>query len=732
MLGNLKLVLRQHKKFLAIFFFIVFLPSLILAALGIRAIQNERYKLRHQNQQLQMEFVETFQDEVLFLIERNSSSLMEISTSRAFVTSDYPAVRDLLAQRSQERSLLGHTVIWNQGGPPWLPGFQEVPAAAGSWTIPPEWKRLQLELAKAEEAEFRRKNYSDAVDLYNQILRRAQDSHVKAWIQSRVARCQDKQEKFKQALSTYRSILADFPDLHTESGRPLAPITCLQILEALRSDNDFGDFFQESLEFYQQLEQNVWSLDGAQLELYSNMLQSKIDGVAPEGTPPSAPQDYASSVENIRKNLKLKLDIWHATMAVKNDILPGLKESQETTTSSGPQIHQESFERDGQEFLVLILPVDRSNTGQYVDFIGSLIPSNAIVNALDPRVTENRLPGAAIHLRSMISGKIIYSSGASETLTEAQTASDTAAYAEAGGEPQSANPVHADIFPENSPPWRVEVFETENALRGFYLYKNIFFWTILALLVILFLGSGLIIRTIVQEVNLLNLKSDFIASVSHEFKTPLTAMGAILERLLDDEVQDPQKAREYYRILSHDSERLKRLVKNVLDFTKIEEGKRKYRMFSLDIVELVRREVDSFEKENNLAGYTVSLDIHDDIPPVLADEEAMSQALHNILDNAAKFSALEKNIDLEVRRTKDMVEISVKDRGIGIPENEQKKIFEKFFRGKSASKVSPTGTGLGLALVKHIMAAHKGEVNIQSQPGKGSHVSLILPLGEGG
>jgi signal transduction histidine kinase len=278
----------------------------------------------------------------------------------------------------------------------------------------------------------------------------------------------------------------------------------------------------------------------------------------------------------------------------------------------------------------------------------------------------------------------------------------------------------------------VEVYLNESGVTEFFLYKNIFFWIILALLLILFLGSGLIIHTMVQEVNLLNLKSDFIASVSHEFKTPLTAMGAILERLLGDEVSDPKKTKEYYQILSHDSERLKRLVKNVLDFTKIEEDKKKYRLASTDIVNLVRREVHSFEKEHEMDGYRVGITIDDDIPPVFADEEAMSQALHNILDNAAKFSGKEKDIHVEVSLEQDMVKIAVRDKGVGIPENEQKKIFEKFYRGKQASSVAPTGTGLGLTLVKHIMEAHRGDVVVQSQLGEGSRVSLILPVDKGG
>jgi signal transduction histidine kinase len=333
-----------------------------------------------------------------------------------------------------------------------------------------------------------------------------------------------------------------------------------------------------------------------------------------------------------------------------------------------------------------------------------------LTEAIDIQTKENGLSDVSLVVRSSLSDVIIFGDESANQGSAAIT----------------------DYFPENFPPWRIELYQTGDGESGFSLHKNIFFWTILALLVIVFFGSGLIIRTIVQEVNLLNLKSEFIASVSHEFKTPLTAMGAVLERLMSDEVKDPKKTKEYYKILSLDSERLKRLVKNVLDFTKIEDGKREYKLTSTDITKLVRQEVDSFQNENRMTGVKVDTEMDDNIPHVMADEEAMSQALHNVLDNAAKFSGPEKNIHINILRRQDSVEIAVQDRGIGIPENEQKKVFEKFCRGKHASSMSPTGTGLGLTLVKHIMDAHFGDVIIKSQPGKGTRVSLIVPFGEGG
>jgi signal transduction histidine kinase len=142
----------------------------------------------------------------------------------------------------------------------------------------------------------------------------------------------------------------------------------------------------------------------------------------------------------------------------------------------------------------------------------------------------------------------------------------------------------------------------------------------------------------------------------------------------------------------------------------------------------VEREVRAFERESGIEGFQIGFRSDDDVPLVPLDEEAIGQALHNILDNAVKFSPRDQAIDVELRKRRGAVEIAVQDRGVGIPEDEQKKIFEKFYRGKQAAVVSPTGTGLGLALVRHIVDAHRGDVIVQSRPGQGTRVSIILPV----
>jgi signal transduction histidine kinase len=698
MLDNLKLVLLRHKKFLAIFFIVVFLPSVVLAFFGIRAIQNEKFKLQQQNLERQKGFARAVQTGIQSHIERNSSKLKELSAQKAFSDKDYRAIRDLILKHLKDESLFGHIVIWNLNESPWLPGLQAHPSNAKTLVVSEDWKKWQPDLANAERAEFRRRKFAEAISLYKKILDRAEDNHVKAWMLSRIARCKIKQKKFKQAVNAYRSIIVDYPDLLTESGRPLELVSRMEMLDAFRLDKNHESFFRESLSTYDLLEQNIWSLDGAQIKVYSIMLKNMIDEVVSENPTKDIPDNFTTAVEDIQNSIDEKLKIWQMAEAVNRNVLPGIREKLENINSDSPQVQKSTVQFENNDVLVLFVPLNKSDSGQYDEFLGSLFRIGDMAKTIHAFVTENCPQGASILLQSTLSSKIVF------------------------GDKNAAmgSPIITAFFPENFPPWKVELYQSDEGGSGLPLHKNIFFWTILALLFILFFGSALIIRTIIQEVNLLNLKSEFIASVSHEFKTPLTSMGAILEHLMDDKVKDPDKTQEYYRILSHDSERLKRLVKNVLDFTKIEEGKRKYKRESIDIVRLVRQEMDSFEKENRSNRFNIGVEIGANIPPVYADEEAMSQALHNILDNAAKFSDQEKKIDVEVKRKEKNIEIAVR-----------KKIFGKFYRGKQASTVSPTGTGLGLTLVKHIMEAHGGDVVIQSRPREGTCVSLILPINKG-
>ncbi len=708
MLSNLRLVLLQNKRFLSIFLLVVFLPSLVLAAFGIRAIRNERYKLQQLNLEQQRVFIRSLKAEVQSLLDREVSVLRELASSPAMIDRDGRSFHELISRRVQGGALSGMIVIFRESVPPWFPGFTAFPPRPGNPTIPEEWTRLGPALAEAERAEFRLRDFDAAISYYGRILQRATDNRIKAWIRSRIARCEVKRNRFEQAVAAYRSIIEEFPEAITESGRPLSLACRTEILDVLRAEGDFRGFFLEALQTLRHLDEGFWSFGGDHVDFHASRIADLINESLEDSTKAPPPPDFRSFCDEIQESLDRKLGTWRLAEMGWITILGAAGNWQDHRAGRGSVAYRSALELDEKESLFLALPLGGEESGYPKKFIGSLLDIADLRASLDAFTSDNHPPGVSVVFRSTRSDGVLH-----------------------GEEAVAArSPAVSEYFPENFPPWKIEIYQDRGTGGEAPLTGNIFFWTILALLLIVLSGSGLIIRTLVREASLLNLKSEFIASVSHEFKTPLTAMGAILERLLSQEVRDPGKLREYHQILSHDSDRLKRLVKNVLDFTKIEDGKREYRLAKTDLAQLVRQEVGIFEREQGPSGFSIVFEVEENLPPVMADEEALGQALHNVLDNAAKFSGPARNIDVEISRGTGNVEISVRDRGVGIPESERKKVFEKFFRGRQASSVSPTGTGLGLTLVRHIMDGHGGDVLIQSHPGKGTRVTLILPVGK--
>jgi signal transduction histidine kinase len=247
----------------------------------------------------------------------------------------------------------------------------------------------------------------------------------------------------------------------------------------------------------------------------------------------------------------------------------------------------------------------------------------------------------------------------------------------------------------------------------------------------LMLGAGLflIYSNVKRELTLSRLKSDFVANVSHELKTPLALIRLFAETLELGRVPGEQKAQQYYRVINKESQRLTQLINNILDFSRIEAGRKEYRLASADVGRIVSEVVDAYRFQIEQQGFSFHVDVEDDLPHVTADKEAVAQALLNLVNNALKYTRDEKYLRLEVkRRGTDQVAIAVTDRGIGVAKSEQRKIFEKFYRAEDSLVHETKGSGLGLSLVKHIMEAHGGAVDVESTPGKGSTFTLVLPV----
>jgi signal transduction histidine kinase len=253
--------------------------------------------------------------------------------------------------------------------------------------------------------------------------------------------------------------------------------------------------------------------------------------------------------------------------------------------------------------------------------------------------------------------------------------------------------------------------------------------TVLIALIDIMLGAGLVLvyKNVQHEVHLSRLKSDFVANVSHELKTPLALIRLFSETLELGRVQNAEKARQYYTVINKESQRLTQLINNILDFSRIEAGKKIYRFHPADIRGLVQEVIEAYRFQAEQHGFTLEAALEPDIPAVDLDKEAVSLALINLLNNAIKYSPKEKFIRVALRQEGGQILLSVEDHGIGVAKAEQGKIFEKFYRAEDSLVHDTKGSGLGLSLVRHIMEAHGGEVRVESALQKGSTFTLVLP-----
>ncbi len=283
----------------------------------------------------------------------------------------------------------------------------------------------------------------------------------------------------------------------------------------------------------------------------------------------------------------------------------------------------------------------------------------------------------------------------------------------------------ADVFSGLTLGIKVQGTTVEAIGRG-WVKRSLITLGVLSLLLVG--GLALTYRSVSKEVALARLKSDFVSNVSHELRTPLSLIRLYAETLELGRIKGQNKVEEYYRIIRKESERLTALINNILDFSRIEAGRKEYEFRHTDLAELVTNTLDTYRDQIDEQGFTFEQRIDPGIPPVRVDREAIARSLVNLVNNALKYSDREKYIAVRLYRADGVVRLEVADRGIGIARGEHSKIFEKFYRAGDPLVHNTKGSGLGLSLVRHIAHAHGGEVEVESTPGRGSTFTLTLPL----
>lgn len=245
-------------------------------------------------------------------------------------------------------------------------------------------------------------------------------------------------------------------------------------------------------------------------------------------------------------------------------------------------------------------------------------------------------------------------------------------------------------------------------------------------------GCLVILQDLTRVRQLETVRRDFISNISHELRTPITSLKALVETLEDSALDDPPMARRFLSKAAGEVDAMGQIVQELLTLSRIESGQVPLRLQPTLVSDLVIPPLDRLLPATQRKSIEIIIDLPGRLPPVLVDVDQIEQVMRNLVHNAIKYTAEGGCITVSASRQADMVEVSVRDTGVGIPEKDIPRIFERFYKADRArQRNEAAGTGLGLAIAKHIVQVHGGDISVQSREGQGSVFYFTLPVAKG-
>jgi len=531
-------------------------------------------------------------------------------------------------------------------------------------------------LAEAEFAELRDKDYPRAIQLYEQLSEGAAAGD-RALLVHRLARTSKKAGLHDEALRYYRVL--EQAGEERVGPLPAGLIAKVELCSLWEEQEAADDLAVGARELYEGLVSGRWSLEKSRYLFYSG---KALEWLAQSPDRPGDPLG-SQEMERLRETEQKKLAL---TTAVEE-----VADRPQRLLHTGERLSLAFW--DTEPFVALILSAE---------FVRSRIWAPVLAAAGDSELELSLLgPGGEVMLGAGPPAELAL--GVRRDLTEIGLPLSLWVW------PSSTSALHADLA-----------------------RRRILYLAMLSLVVaLLSFGSYLTVRTVRRELEVARLKSEFVSAVSHEFRSPLTGIQQLGEMLLRGRVKDEARKRAYYRMIVRESSRLSRLVENVLDFSRIEEAREEYEFKPLEPGPWLLQVVEEFRQEIADSGVAIIAEVPGHLPTLHGDGEALSCAVHNLLDNAVKYSAGSDEVRLEAEASDGKLSVRVRDQGVGISDEDQKHIFEKFFRGGGDISQEVKGVGLGLSLAQHIVNAHGGSIDLESKAGEGSTFTVALPARPG-
>jgi signal transduction histidine kinase len=701
--------LQARKKIILIFLLAILLPALVVGYLSLSAFSKRREAVRRLlESNLLVSGESSLQAVEAALLEREREAL-EAGNFTRLSGLESQGFRDRQVPASEEVNPAQFP-----GTPFLLDGEYRIvfpitgsdrPAAPSPGEIAPR-SEFSRAFRRAEAYEYSRKDFVRAAAAYRESLVRAPSNREKAMALEAVGRCLISGGNLNEAFRVYSELSEKYGRLQDQAGHFFGLTAAFQIYEIEKRRKQGETGLRALFDVYQSLKDGHWPVNLPEYDFFTSEVQSLIEaGLRAGGTP-----EIERAYQALKEHPSPYLEALNFTEFLKRYVVPEIKERMDVSAlRSAPQLQPDRLLANRDEGYCLVSYALLPDFEEYGTFLGGFCWD---LESLKSEI----LPG-------ILAGISKETGLALENIEESRPGTPSAAEGPAA-EDSLLLPYRR--FPL---PWKLLVTQPGlDELERTAHRENFLYGTLLAFIVVLMLiGAFLMGRDISREAETTRHKTEFVHNISHELKTPLTLIRLYGETLQRKGNLTEEQKRESYEIITKESERLSHLINNVLDFSRIDMGRKEFTFTKGSLSRVVQETLDSYRYHLEKKGFEVREEIAPDLPEMMFDREAVTSALINLLSNAMKFSPERKEVTVRLFGRNGLAVIQVEDKGIGISKEDLSGIFRRFYRAKSSLVSETRGSGLGLTLVKHTAEAHGGSVEVESELGKGSVFSIILP-----
>jgi len=684
----------------------ILLPSGILGILGLRSYQNEHRLMQKETEERYTAVADLVQKRALKQLSDLVTSVKMIAGQAGFQRLEPTEILPVLLSPPPMNDFPGYGLfVLDESDRMVAPWPENVPGVRnGAERSELDWGPLMGEIQRMERMEFVDKNYAGAIQGYKALLAKTSFPALQAALLENIAGDYSKLNEKRHARETYLQLARSYDQRLDLSGIPMG-IVGRQMAIQLEDDENSG--FKDRLDLFEGLLFHRWPLPALQSEKFLKELQIELEKSVAQAGPISLENRRRwEHLRRVQEQLQNLAEV--GKRFAENDRADLLHRVRRTGHLEQGVLLQ--IPAVGAQNVAVVVPIFVPHTDQRRGLLVAILPADSVWLALKNAVAEStQASGLQVEWdHQPLKG---------HTLRQLW-------------KPRLQREI--DVM---DPPLHFSLMDTGASFHD-QMFKRrqwIFAGVIGLSFIVIIIGMLIMAQALKQKIEVSNLKADFVANVSHELRTPLTVISQIEEQLIHGWVDSEDEKKEIYSLLSQQTGRLRGLVEDVLDFSKILAGKKEYQREPLELIGLVQEAVELFDPKAEARGFEV-LTYYPPAPiPIVGDVRAITQMILNLLDNAMKYSGEARKIEVWVQKTAAQGIVDVKDYGIGISPTNQEKIFEKFYRieDKRSARLE-SGVGLGLAMVKHVIEGHKGKILVESQVGKGSIFSLIFPLAQEG